>query len=74
MQEVGLQSKESSFEIAKASSSKKNLFLNDLANRISRNEEEIIKVNHLDLDEAKRNNFDEAFVDRLTLNKQYFSY
>ena len=70
MQEVGLQSKESSFEIAKASSSKKNLFLNDLANRISRNEEEIIKVNHLDLDEAKRNNLDEAFVDRLTLNKK----
>ncbi len=70
MQEVGLQSKESSFEIAKASSSKKNLFLNDLANRISRNEEEIIKVNHLDLDEAKKNNLDEAFVDRLTLNKK----
>ena len=70
MQEVGLQSKESSFEIAKASSSKKNLFLNDLANRISRNEEEIIKVNHLDLDEARRNNIDEAFVDRLTLNKK----
>ena len=70
MQEVGLQSKESSFEIAKASSSKKNLFLNDLANRISRNEEEIIKINHLDLDEAKRNNLDEAFVDRLTLNKK----
>jgi len=70
MQEVGLQSKQSSFEIAKASSSKKNLFLNDLANRISRNEEEIIKVNHLDLDEAKRNNLDEAFVDRLTLNKK----
>lgn len=70
MQEVGLQSKESSFEIAKASSSKKNLFLNDLANRISRNEEEIIKVNHLDLDEAKRNNLDEAFVDRLTLTKK----
>lgn len=70
MQEVGLQSKESSFEIAKASSRKKNLFLNDLANRISRNEEEIIKVNHLDLDEAKRNNLDEAFVDRLTLNKK----
>ena len=70
MQEVGLQSKESSFEIAKASSSKKNLFLNDLANSISRNEEEIIKVNHLDLDEAKRNNLDEAFVDRLTLNKK----
>ena len=70
MQEVGLQSKQSSFEIAKASSSKKNLFLNDLANRISRNEEEIIKVNHLDLDEAKRNNLDEAFVDRLTLSKK----
>ena len=41
-----------------------------MANRISRNEEEIIKVNHLDLDEAKRNNLDEAFVDRLTLNKK----
>ena len=43
MQDIGLKAKKTSYDLAKASSAKKNQFLSDLANRLSKNESEIIK-------------------------------
>lgn len=70
MQDIGLKAKKTSYDLAKASSAKKNQFLSDLANRLSKNESEIIKKNQKDLEDAKKRGLDAAFIDRLTLSKK----
>ena len=70
MQDIGLKAKKTSYDLAKASSAKKNQFLSDLANRLSKNESEIIKKNQQDLEDAKKRGLDAAFIDRLTLSKK----
>jgi glutamate-5-semialdehyde dehydrogenase len=47
----------------------KNGFLEILAKSIKENQENIIKANSLDLLEANKGNFDEAFIDRMTLSQ-----
>ena len=70
MLKIGEQAKKSSFLTASATSDQKNNFLNNLGQRILKNTSEIININKKDLDKAAKDNFDDAFIDRLTLNKK----
>ena len=70
MLKTGEQAKKSSFLTASASSVQKNNFLNNLGQRILKNVSKIISINKKDLDQAAKDNFDDAFIDRLTLNQK----
>ena len=67
IKKIGLEAKKASYGIASAEDSKKNSFLNNLANRLLNNESEIINANVKDLTEAKKQGLDDAFIDRLKL-------
>ena len=73
MLNIGKEAKKASFHTASATSSQKDKFLNDLAKRILKNIDGIVKANKKDLIQAVKNNFDDAFIDRLTLNKKNIS-
>ena len=73
MLNIGKEAKKASFHTASATSSQKDRFLNDLAKRILKNIDGIVKANKKDLIQAVKNNFDDAFIDRLTLNKKNIS-
>ena len=70
IKKIGLEAKKASYGIASAEDSKKNSFLNNLANRLLDNESKIIDANAKDLTEAKKQGFDDAFIDRLKLAKK----
>ena len=67
---IGIEAKKASFATASATSSQKNHFLNNLAHRILANKVSIISNNKKDLIQAAKDNQDEAFIDRLTLNEK----
>ncbi len=67
---IGREAKKASFATASATTLQKNKFLNNLGNRILVNEYNIIASNKKDLVKAKKDQQDEAFIDRLTLNKK----
>ena len=69
IKKIGLEAKKASYGIASAEDSKKNSFLNNLANRLLNNENEIVNSNVKDLTEAKKQGLDDAFIDRLKLTK-----
>lgn len=62
--------KKASTEIALANTATKNLFLDTLYHEILAHEESILKENEKDLENARNKNFDEAFIDRLALNRE----
>ena len=70
MNEVGEHAKSSSYHLAKASTEQKNIFLNDLSQRINDNKQKIFEANNNDIENAKKSNLDDAFIDRLELNKK----
>lgn len=70
MNEVGEHAKSSSYHLAKASTEQKNIFLNDLSQRISDNKQKIFEANNNDIENAKKSNLDDVFIDRLELNKK----
>lgn len=70
MKDLGLNAKKASTQLASASSEQKNTFLNHLANLIIKHTSKIIESNTIDLNKAKENKLDEAFIDRLTLAKK----
>jgi len=70
MLKIGQEAKEASFKTASATTVQKNAFLNDLGNRILVNQDNIITSNKKDLIQASKDQKDEAFIDRLTLNKK----
>ena len=70
MNEVGEHAKSYSYHLAKASTEQKNIFLNDLSQRISDNKQKIFEANNNDIENAKKSNLDDAFIDRLELNKK----
>ena len=70
MKKVGKQAKSASYLLAKVSTEQKNTFLDDLSKKIIANEQEIIDANKKDLENAKNNNLDDAFIDRLALNNK----
>jgi len=70
MLKVGQDAKKASFKTASATTIQKNKFLNNLGDRILVNENKIIASNKKDLLKATKDKKDEAFIDRLTLNKK----
>jgi glutamate-5-semialdehyde dehydrogenase len=70
MLNIGQEAKKASFKMASASTIQKNKFLNNLGNRILLEEAKIIAANMKDLTQASKDQKDEAFIDRLTLNKK----
>ncbi|MDG2253254.1 MAG: glutamate-5-semialdehyde dehydrogenase [Methylophilaceae bacterium] len=69
MRKVGFTAKEASAKIATATSEQKNIFLENLAERIINHTNNIIKTNKEDIRIATKNNSDNAFIDRLTFNE-----
>ncbi len=70
MLNVGQDAKNASFKTASATTIQKNKFLNNLGDRILVNENKIIASNKKDLLKATKEKKDEAFIDRLTLDKK----
>jgi glutamate-5-semialdehyde dehydrogenase len=70
MLNIGQKAKKASFKMASATTIQKNKFLNNLGNRILLEEAKIIAANMKDLTQASKDQKDEAFIDRLTLNKK----
>jgi len=64
------EAKKASVGTSAATTIQKNNFLNNLANRILVNEDNIIASNKKDLVQASKDKQNEAFIDRLTLNKK----
>jgi glutamate-5-semialdehyde dehydrogenase len=67
MQDIGKQARAASRGIAHASSEQKNQALLHIAKLVRQKSAEIQKVNQMDVDRAKANGQDTAFIDRLTM-------
>ena len=67
MQDIGRRARSASRAMARASSEQKNAALLHIANLVRQKSGEIEKVNHVDVERAKANGQDAAFVDRLTM-------
>ena len=67
MQDIGRRARSASRAMARASSEQKNAALLHIANLVRQKSDEIEKVNHVDVERAKANGQDAAFVDRLTM-------
>jgi glutamate-5-semialdehyde dehydrogenase len=70
MLKIGSEAKNASFTTASSTTSQKNQFLNNLAHRILDNKDNITTHNKKDLIQASKDNQDDAFIDRLTLNEK----
>ena len=69
IQNIGTNARNASHKLSYVTTNQKNDFLEILAKAIKENQENIIKANSLDLLEANKGNFDEAFIDRMTLSQ-----
>ena len=69
IQNIGVNARNASHKLSYVTTNQKNDFLEILAKAIKENQENIMKANSLDLFEANKGNFDEAFIDRMTLSK-----
>ena len=69
IQNIGANARDASHKLSSVTTNQKNDFLEILAKSIKENQENIIKANSLDLLEANKGNFDEAFIDRMTLSQ-----
>jgi glutamate-5-semialdehyde dehydrogenase len=67
MQDIGKRARSASRAMARASSEQKNQALLHIANLVRQKASEIQRVNQVDVDRAKANGQDAAFVDRLTM-------
>ena len=68
MRDIGVSARKSSHQLAYATTEQKNNFLEVLARSLEDNKKNILKSNLLDLKKANKSNFDEAFIDRMTLS------
>jgi len=69
IQNIGVNARNASHKLSYVTTNQKNNFLEILAKSLQENQENIIKANSLDLLEANKGNFDEAFIDRMTLSQ-----
>ena len=69
IQNIGANARNASHKLSYVTTNQKNDFLEILAKSLQENQENIIKANSLDLLEANKGNFDEAFIDRMTLSQ-----
>ncbi len=67
MQDIGMRARAASRAMARASSEQKNQALLHIAKVVRQKSEEIQKINQVDVERAKANGQDAAFVDRLTM-------
>ncbi|MBT8517252.1 glutamate-5-semialdehyde dehydrogenase [Polynucleobacter paneuropaeus] len=70
MQEIGQRARVASRAMARASSEQKNQALIQIAKVIRESATEILQVNSLDVEQAKQNSQDAAFIDRLTMTSK----
>lgn len=70
MQEIGQRARVASRAMARASSEQKNQALIQIAKVIRESATEILQVNSLDVEQAKQNGQDVAFIDRLTMTSK----
>ena len=70
MQEIGQRARVTSRAMARASSEQKNQALLQIAKAIRESAAEILRVNALDVGQAKDNGQDAAFIDRLTMTSK----
>ena len=70
MQNVGVEARKASREMAKANTNIKNLALNTIAQAILRDKDELLAANAKDLAAAKANGMDAAMLDRLTITEK----
>ena len=69
IQNIGVNARNASHKLSYVTTNQKNDFLEILAKAIKENQENIMKANSLDLFKANKGNFDEAFIDRMTLSQ-----
>ncbi len=69
IQNIGANAKKASHKLSYVTTSQKNNFLEILAKSINENQKKIIEANSLDILEANKGNFDDAFIDRMTLSE-----
>jgi glutamate-5-semialdehyde dehydrogenase len=67
MQDIGKRARSASCAMARASAEQKNQALLHIAKLVRQKAAEIVKVNQIDVERAKANGQDAAFVDRLTM-------
>ena len=67
MQDIGRQARAASRGMARASSEQKNQALLHIAKAVRQRSDEIVKINQVDVERAKANGQDAAFIDRLTM-------
>lgn len=69
IQNIGANAKKASHKLSYVTTTQKNNFLEILAKSINENQKKIIAANSLDILEANKGNFDDAFIDRMTLSE-----
>ena len=69
IQNIGANARKASYKLSYVTTNQKNNFLEILAKSINENQKNIIEANSLDLLEANKGNFDDAFIDRMTLSE-----
>ena len=67
LEEMGKAAKEASYQLALLSAREKNRVLEKIAEALETQSDEILSVNQLDVDEARKNGLSEALLDRLQL-------
>ncbi len=70
MTDIGQRAKTASKQLARATTAHKNAALMTMADDLTRCEDEILRANAIDVENAKVRNVEAYFVDRLTLNPQ----
>ena len=70
MQNVGVEARKASREMAKADTNIKNLALNTIAQAILREQKALLEANQKDLAAAKANGMEAAMLDRLTITEK----
>ena len=69
IQNIGANARKASYKLSYVTTNQKNNFLEILAKSINENQKKIIEANSLDLLEANKGSFDDAFIDRMTLSE-----
>ena len=67
---LAISTRAASYEIAKASSEKKNILLETIISGIDNSKDKILNANQLDLDSIKDKNHTNAFIERMTLDEK----
>ena len=67
---LAISTRAASYEIAKASSEKKNILLETIISGIHDSKDKILNANQLDLDSIKDKNHTNAFIERMTLDEK----